>query len=192
METLSEFITHLRGRVVIKAYRNWLKPQAKVLDLGCGNGKLSAQISKHFNLNLTGCDVIKYNNNIKFLLIREGKRLPFKNHEFNSVIMNDVLHHASENIQIFLLKEALRVGKQVLIFETVPNLITYILDYLINKYHNLSMNIPLTFKNQSQWEGLFLKLGLSFKTRIIRRKTFYPFTNCVFRIFQPVKPEKAA
>lgn len=183
MIDISKIATRQRAKIIINSYNGWIAPKIKVLDVGCGNGEVSYQIEKYFKIRLTGCDIIDYNKNIiNFRLMKQENVLPFKNKEFDLVMMNDVLHHVKQDDQSRLIKEALRVGKTVLIFETFPGFFVYIIDYLINKIHSFKMDIPLSFKTHKEWIKLFKNLKVRYQTKKIDRFFLYPFKNMVFRL----------
>ncbi len=104
----------------------------KVLDLGCGNGRLFSML-KDKNVKYVGIDSSeklieiaksKYQGeNLKFLVV-EALRLPFSDNSFNKIFSIAVLHHIpSDDFRIEFLKEARRVlqSKGLLIL-TVWNL----------------------------------------------------------------------
>lgn len=183
MFDLSNITTNYRAKIIIKAYKKWIHPNLTALDVGCGNGKVSSQVSQHFKVKLKGCDVIDYNqSNLKFVLMKDINTLPFKDKEFDIVMINDVLHHISKVNQKLLLEDALRVGKKVLVFETTPSILTYVLDYIVNRFHNLSMHIPLAFRSLEQWQNLFDDSKISYETVHIPKPNFYPFTNIAFSL----------
>lgn len=172
-----------RANLIIKAYRKWLPSGTKILDVGCGTGIVAKQISTRFKLKMSGCDTLNYLiENIPFKLIKKKTTLPYKNYEFDSIMFNDVLHHIPYSIQEQLILEALRVAKQILIFEVQPNFIGKISDYLINKIHNIRMPIPLTFRNIREWEKIFSKNKLRYEVQSVKTPAIYPFSHVAFRV----------
>ena len=76
-----------------------------VLDLGCGTGKVAELISKHDYL-VTLADVYK-NDYIKqrlaelpFLLIEQGRSLPFADCAFDNALLFVMLHHATNPVLV--------------------------------------------------------------------------------------------
>ncbi|HET7098875.1 MAG TPA: class I SAM-dependent methyltransferase [Patescibacteria group bacterium] len=180
---LADYTSKIRGKLIIKAYQRWLKSNEKVVDVGCGNGVVSKQIAEDFDLKIYGCDTLKYlTNKIAFKLIKKEDSLPFKRNEFKSAMFNDVLHHIPYTIQEKLILDALRVSKQVLIFEVQPTLIGTISDYILNKIHNPFMRIPFTFRRPDQWKKIFVKNKLKYEVEPVETPLFYPFSHISFRV----------
>ena len=107
----------------------------KVLDLGCGNGRLYSMLEDK-NLGYVGIDSseklieiakAKYQGeNIKFKVV-EALRLPFSENSFNKVFSIAVLHHIpSDDFRLESLKEVGRILKpKGLLVLTVWNLRQY-------------------------------------------------------------------
>ncbi len=93
-----------------KSYqKNWLKKNnhLKILDLGCTN-------VNHWEEANNFADIVDYSNefkkkDLKFTLITPNQKLPFKDKEFDYVILSHVLEHV-ENIYEFT-KEIERISK---------------------------------------------------------------------------------
>lgn len=83
-----------------------------VLDLGCGDGEDSFEISKYAK-KVIGIDIVKNPNwskrkkrNLQFK-ISEAEKLPFKDGSFDGLFLKDVIHHVDDIERI--LKEIKRV-----------------------------------------------------------------------------------
>lgn len=160
-----------RAHLVVKTYADFIKPDCRVLDVGCGNGVISKIISDAFNCKIVGTDIMDYRKiEIDFEPMTNGDKLPFKDNSFDVVMFNDVLHHMPYETQTVLIKEALRVGKRVLIFELEPTMYAKITDWLANKVHNLRMHIPFTYRTLNGWETLLKENKINYRSMIIRRK----------------------
>lgn len=181
MRQIIKLTTGIRSKLIIKIYKKWLKKNEKVLDIGCGDGILSSIIIKNTNINLTGCDVSNYLKiKIPFVMMKDTEKLPFKDKSFDTVMLNDVLHHISFINQENILKESVRVAEKIMIFEVEPTLIGKLSDFMINKFHSIGMPVPLTFRNKTDWQKLFEKLNV--KTHYIKpgRPFLYPFKHQAF------------
>jgi len=93
----------------------WDNSEGKILDIGCERGELWKIFGSK---DVTGIDCDNWNpEHIKFI---QGfaEDLPFRNNEFDTVILGDILEHVKD-IDI-VIKEAFRVCKNKLII-TVPD-----------------------------------------------------------------------
>lgn len=101
-----------------------LKPNERVLDLGCGTGALLIIAkSKYQNINATGIDadekilkiaekkIRKNNLNIK-LINTSADKLPFPDFSFDIVVSTLVFHHLPTEVKIKALEEIHRVLKK--------------------------------------------------------------------------------
>lgn len=160
----------IRARKIADIYKNHIKSKEKVLDIGCGNGRMAKEIKSILNLDieLTGTDVLNYNPGFKFKII-ENNRIPFKNKEFDSAMLNDVLHHIPMNRQIDIIKEAIRVSDKVLIFEVADTFSGKIVDIITNKLNDLRVKLPLSMRRLDGWIKLFKENNINFEYKIIGR-----------------------
>ncbi len=182
-----EFTLKYRARIVIKAISPYLSKDKKVLDVGCGNGVVSHEIKKFFNCDLTGTDIFSYlKRDIKFRLMQKDDRLDFNDKEFDTGLLIDTLHHISFDGQIKIIREAMRVCREVLIFELRPTLIAKARDFLMNKIHCRNIPIPLTHREKEGWMELFRDNSIAFKFYDIKKfDIFCPATNYLFRLERP-------
>ena len=135
---LSDITSSYRSRLIIETYNKLVQKGDRVLDVGCGNGVVSAILAQEFRIKIVGCDMMRYlTRAISFVQMEKEDRLPFRNNAFDVIFFNDVLHHTPRQNQEKLILESLRVAKKVLIFEVEPTIIGIIVDFFINKIHNL-------------------------------------------------------
>src|SRR5260221_12795679 len=121
MISLAQFSTTYRSKLIIDSYKNWIKTNDRVLDVGCGNGIVTEELKKYFHIDVTGCDMLNYLQvDLPFIQMHAENKLPFKQNSFDIIMFNDVLHHTAKDNQEKLLQEALRAGDKVLIFEVQP------------------------------------------------------------------------
>lgn len=178
---IMQFTLKFRAGIIINAYKDCILKSFKVLSVGCGNGIVDKEIANHFRCKVHGTDVLKYNKtDIPFKKMVEEDQLPYKDKEFDIVMFNDVLHHATFEVQEKLLLEARRVSKKILIFEAKPNLKTFIMEKLMNQIHNKNMNVPNTHRISDEWIRLFKKHDFKYSFELINTPFFYPLTHYKF------------
>lgn len=175
---LSKITSSYRSRLIIKAFKDYIKKDKKVLDIGCGTGVATQEISDNFNIKVIGCDVKNYLIlDIPFYKIPKNGKLPFKNKAFDLAMINDVLHHVDKDSQVKIVKQALRVAKKVLIFEIEPSLSAKIFDIVLNKLHYSSLDAPLTFRTRNQWRESFHLIGVKYIIKKMKSPFWYPFNH---------------
>lgn len=180
--SISRITTPYRAKLLLSVYRRWIKRNGKALDVGCGTGIITDILGKELRLEIMGCDIKKYLvNNIPFIKIN-GDKLPFPNHSYDFVFLNDVLHHIDKSKQRQIINEALRVGKNVFIFEYEPSIWGKILDIVINKFHYRDLPVPLAFRYYKEWIQLFKELSVKYDYVRLKRDFWYPFTHIAFRL----------
>lgn len=180
---ITELTGSYRGKLVIKAYNQWLKKGDKVLDIGCGTGIITKVLADHLGVKITVCDVRNYliYKDIRFVKITREK-LPFLSESFDAALLNDVLHHLPQEKQEDLISQSIKVAKKVLIFEAKPTIFGKIADIILNKLHYGDLNVPLSFRTMDEWQALFKKLSLKFKTKTFKRPFWYPFSHIAFEL----------
>ncbi len=156
---------------MMQRFKKFVFEKARILDLGCGNGRL-LQIFPQINFDYFGLDSSekmleiakgKYNNNprVKFLLADFSQPLKFPDNYFDVVFAIASFHHLpSRELRLRLLKEIWRVVKPGGYFVlTLWNL--YKLK-LIKKYHLWHLLLGLKQRNLERGDVFipwFLKNG---------------------------------
>jgi SAM-dependent methyltransferase len=155
-----DFTITYRARRIYEAYEGWLEPGQAVLDVGCGNGVVGAMLADRFKCRVTGTDILDYvKTGLSFVQLTDGGDLPFESGSFDTVMLNDMLHHVPRDGQERLLREALRVGRKVQVFEVEPSAYVSFTDWLPNKVHNPLMRISLSHRTAEGWQELFKEIG---------------------------------
>ena len=179
---ISSFTTPYRAQLILSAYKKWFKKDGKALDVGCGTGIVANILKRELGIKITGCDIKNYLvYNIPFVKIN-GDKLPFPKHSFDVVLFNDVLHHIDKSKQEQVLNEALRVGKNVFIFEIEPSISGKIFDIILNKFHYGDLAVPLAFRNTTEWKQMFKTISANSEYIKLKRPFWYPFTHLVFKV----------
>ncbi|MBU1032286.1 methyltransferase domain-containing protein [Patescibacteria group bacterium] len=171
-----------RTKLIISAYKNWIKPNESILDVGCGTGIVTKILEDYFSTNITGCDIKNYLiYKIPFLKIKDNK-IPVKDARFSIALLNDVLHHVPKQYQADVIKETTRVAKKVLVFEFEPTFIGKLADIILNKFHYGDLKTPLSVRPINEWQNLFRKLSLKSQTIRLNKPFWYPFSHIAFMI----------
>jgi len=133
-----------------------------VLDFGCGDLSFAKALKKvRPMLSITGVDVVDFHNrdkSIKFVYY-DGKKLPFRNDSFDTVIAFHVLHHTTDAKKYF--KELVRVAKKrILLVESVArNSIDFpgmkFMDWLFNVWKSEKVPMTYQFFSKKEWYNLF-------------------------------------
>lgn len=140
-----------------------LPPNARVLDVGCGDGMIASLIMKRRpDVAVSGIDILVRNNIYIPVKAFDGKTMPYKDKSFDAVMFIDVLHH-TENPESLLL-EAKRVSKNAIILKDhrkngfMVDLTLRFMDwggnahYGVNRLHN--------YWTEQKWRDVFKVLGL--------------------------------
>jgi len=195
---LSQFVgTFILGKIFSPTYKKaadkmckdcepFIEKDSKILDLGCGRGTITIAFKNYFQAKVFGVDVKDQRIfNFPFEII-DGKNLPFPDNSFDAVMINYVLHHAEDPLQ--LLKEAKRISKnKIIIYEDLKEKgLAQLALWLHKSTYKISAPFqknPINFHNEEDWEKLFEQTGLKiiFKKRLDTRFVwFYPTKNIFF------------
>jgi 2-polyprenyl-3-methyl-5-hydroxy-6-metoxy-1,4-benzoquinol methylase len=138
----------------------FLRKDEKILDLGAGLC-LMLQWLKNNNYTVEGVDI----HDISLYpyirpKIYDGVTLPYKNKEFDTVLILAVLHHIQD--QEHVIREAKRVSKRIIIMEDIyDNAIQKYLTFLMDSFTNLEfITHPHSNRTDRQWREEFKRLGL--------------------------------
>jgi len=136
---------------------------ARVLDVGCGDGLISAVLqSKRPDLLVRGIDVLARAQTHIPVELFDGSRIPFDDRSFDVVLFSDVLHHTDD--PTVLLGEAWRVTKDsVLIKDHNRNGIAAgprlrFMDWVGNARFGVAL--PYNYWSRSQWQSAWSRVGL--------------------------------
>jgi ubiquinone/menaquinone biosynthesis C-methylase UbiE len=144
--------------------KDYIQPQAKILDIGMGSGYLAKKIQVKKQANITGIDVANLSKVNIANIIFDGVRIPCPDADFDIGILAFVLHHAQD--QIALIKEAKRTCKKIIILE--DNLISRY-GIFLGKAHSQAFNLlygantECTYHSPDEWQMIFKELNFNIK-----------------------------
>lgn len=155
---------HKRRTLVLSDWCSRLIPlNSKVLDVGCGDGRLARLIAeKRPDISIRGIDVLQRNDAVIPIDTFDGKSIPYGEGSFDVVIFVDVLHHASQPMT--LLREAVRVARHAIVIKdhlaegSLAHLTLRVMDWVGNARHGVAL--PYDYWSLAKWHRVFDKLGL--------------------------------
>lgn len=157
------YVADRRVEALSRCLADVVPPDASVLDLGCGDGRLSRRLAdRRPDLTLQGIDVQLRDQSAIPVVPYDGQRIPFGDASFDVVLLVDVLHHTLEPLNV--LREARRVARRALVIK----------DHLCDGWLDLStlrfmdrvgnrrfgVSLPYNYLRLEQWQAAFATLGL--------------------------------
>lgn len=131
----------------------------QVLDLGAGEGHVGAELARR-GARVTLADVVDARRvPLPFVHLAEDAALPFGDDAFDLVILVYVLHHAAHPER--LLNEALRVGRRVVVLESVyetpleRRVLTWLDRYANGLRGDWMHGQPLQFRRAIDWNDVY-------------------------------------
>jgi SAM-dependent methyltransferase len=158
------YVHNRRCHVLSEAIAKLIPQNARVLDVGCGDGLLSKIIhEKRPDISIEGVDVLVRPNTHIPVKHFDGSHLPYPDRSFDAVIFVDVLHHTDDPAS--LIEEAARVSNNVVVFKdhrrngflAGPTL--HFMDWVGNARHGVS--IPANYWPERRWRETFQRHGLT-------------------------------
>ncbi len=184
---ISEWVVRLHQKKVsylTNLIGDFLNKKGKIMDLGCGSGEISKRLLDE-GYKVTSVDVVA-KLKVKGVkeIIYDGKHLPFKDKEFDQVLLITVLHHVPEYTE--LLKEVARVTKEIIIVEDVyengwDKLGIWFWDSVLNLEF---FGHPHNNRNDQEWKKIFKNLGFTIegeKSGSIR-EVIYAFKQKAYKL----------
>lgn len=151
-------------------------PAARVLDVGCGDGLISAVLqSRRPDLTLRGIDVLPRNHTHIPVEIFDGSHIPFGDQAFDVVLFSDVLHHTPD--PAILLCEARRVATQCVLIKDhnrnglAAGLRLRFMDWVGNARFGVAL--PYNYWTDRHWQDSWREIGLH-PERLVTDLGLYP------------------
>jgi SAM-dependent methyltransferase len=160
-----------------------IPPDARVLDVGCGDGLIDRRLQDlRPDLTLRGIDVLVREHTHVPVEPFDGQIIPYDDAHFDVVMFVDVLHHTLD--PLVLLREADRVASRAVVIKdhTANGLLARptlrFMDYVGNARHGVVL--PYNYWTHQRWQTAFRQLDwtvAAWKTRL----GLYPWpANWVF------------
>lgn len=155
-----------RLRVLSEALAPLLPAGARVLDVGCGDGRLAVRIrERRPDLTIEGAEVQPRPGTSIPVTAFDGRTLPFADAAFDAALAVDTLHHAFDPEA--LLRECARVAPRVVVKDHLrdpwlarPTL--RFMDWVGNRRHHVS--VPDDYWPRRRWDDAFARVGLEVDT----------------------------
>ena len=183
-ELHDKFVYNRRMELLSDIISTQLHDGQKILDIGCGDGKIDYLIMQKKNVDITGVDVLVRSTTYIPVQEYDGRVLPFPNNAFDAVLLIDVLHHI--DVPLGILQEAKRIAKRNVIIKDHlrEGFLAYstlkFMDYFGNAHYGV--RLPYNYLNKSEWDTLFRQVGLNIQEYNKELNLYpFPFTLCFDR-----------
>jgi SAM-dependent methyltransferase len=152
-----------RVEVLTEQIAGLLPADARVLDVGCGDGTIAAEImARRPDVTITGIDVLVRPETKIEVTEFDGRTIPFGDATFDAVTFVDVLHHTDD--ATVLLREAARVAATAVVIKDhladgfLANPTLRAMDWVGNASHGVAL--PYNYWTSAQWDAAFADVGL--------------------------------
>ncbi|HXE12184.1 MAG TPA: class I SAM-dependent methyltransferase [Bryobacteraceae bacterium] len=172
----SDLVFGRRVNVLAKWFETIVPKNARVLDVGCGDGAIAALLqSKRPDITISGVDVLARSQTHIPVEMFDGTNIPYKDSSFSVVMFSDVLHHTTDpNV---ILKEAHRVSSEYVLIKDhyrqgmIAGSRLRFMDWVGNARYGVSL--PYNYWNPVQWETSWESIGLQ-QEKLCTNLDLYP------------------
>jgi SAM-dependent methyltransferase len=140
-----------------------IPPRSSVVDVGCGDGRLTAAISRlRPDAEVSGLDVLVRPETEVPVKPFDGSTIPLPDRSVDVVLFVDVLHHTTD--PMVLLREARRIMRRFIVIKdhTRDGLLAEptlrFMDRIGNARHGVAL--PYNYWTSAQWDRAIQDLGL--------------------------------
>ncbi len=158
-----QYVHSRRVRVLRDALSRLIPQNARVLDVGCGDGLLARLImDQRKDVEISGIDVLVRRETMIPVSGFDGSQIPFPDKSFDAVMFIDVLHHTED--PMVLLSEAKRVAARAIVikdhrlngFFAGPTL--RFMDWVSNAPHGVVL--PYNYWPHDKWWKSFASMNV--------------------------------
>ena len=161
----------VRSRMVFSQIKPLIEGST-IIDIGAGDGKVGSLVSTRMGKDVTLVEVQDYKLPEVTLPMNlfDGKKLPYKDGQFDSSMMLMVLHHADQPLK--LLEEAIRVTNgKIFVMESVyfnreHRQLGMVLEWMFNRVFDDDTHWPCNFQTPSGWMDTFANYNLKMEKSV--------------------------
>jgi SAM-dependent methyltransferase len=177
-------VVHSRRVQILAARFAELIPRGhRLLDIGCGDGIVGHLIREQRpDVVVEGVDVLVRPKTFIPVRLYDGRRLPFDDRSFDSVLLCDVLHHVDSAGD--LLCEAARVVRGCVLIKDhlrqgfFASTTLRFMDYVGNAPHGVVL--PYNYLTPLEWQEQFRRTGLKPRVEITHLGLYPWWANWLF------------
>ena len=160
MALIPKFVLEARAAWLGRKILPFVPVGSKVLDFGCGDMLVSEFLFEQGVTEITGTDIFDFRGAAAkhFPFVQCSLRaLPFRDREFDVVLVCFVLHHIRQADQKQVLQELARVAKKIVLVEDVydtglERIGVCVCDFIGNKLlSSFRIPTPFSFRKISNW-----------------------------------------
>jgi SAM-dependent methyltransferase len=179
----ARLVADRRVRVLTEHLAAAIPPEGRVLDVGCGDGRISREIgARRPDLELRGLDVYVREGAAIPVESFDGTTIPAADASYDTVLFVDVLHHTDD--PLILLREARRVCRSCIVLKdhnrngllAGPTL--RFMDRVGNRPDQVAL--PYNYWPRERWREAFRELDLRVATWEERLGLFLAPADWVF------------
>ena len=157
------YVAERRARVLSSHLANLIPRDARVLDIGCGDGLVAHLIMRlRPDVLIQGIDVLVRDKTWIPVEPFDGRRLRHGNASVDAVLFVDVLHHAEDAVE--LLRESLRVSRRAVLIKdhTLEGFLAGPTLRFMDRTGNLRQGVPLRYEYwpRQRWLRMFESLNV--------------------------------
>jgi len=164
-----------RVRVLSERIADLLPANARVLDIGSGDGSVAALVQRQrSDVEVTGIDVLVRPTTQIPVEQFDGTTVPYADASFDAVTLVDVLHHADD--PSVLLAEAARVAPKAVIIKDhlADGLLAWptlrAMDWVGNASYGVAL--PYNYWTAARWHQAFENQGLLIDSEVTRLELY--------------------